>query len=512
MSEAWLRRLEANLDAELVNGSPENPFRPAILRWASSHGRPVDPESLLASLEERELGGPAGSRRYRWNLPVASWIPLEERIRWRPAEAQEAERHPDEHGRRLWLPLILAEHVEWIDGLTQTGDPGIAARARDLLDEAMPTIEDDVARHALGADPWADTFMLWTFARRPRALTRVRGLVSAVASRYAARASRSSMIVLGRSFPFHQVPMPSATAHLAFAAARIGDGIEVVGPAVEWLRGQRRRDGGWGDPRQGSDLLTTLAVAELLGILDPAFEPAEVLTTMGRLVAAQEGKPALIGPEWSWMAGELLAFEVWSARPFRERFRWPHVPQHMIEERFHVPRYEAYLVDARLFEGIPGLADVPVEVAFLDLAGFGAWNSAHGQAAGDELLASLTALLRTVPESRTIRDGGDEFLVEGAPQADGLEDRMRTAAARWAETSLATWPDLPVVPLRIVVTTARADGLRTARERLGQWVGELKTAAPAPPPEGVVRRFDTGERAGSRSATSPAREPRRPAT
>jgi hypothetical protein len=492
MSDAWLRHLEANLDAELANGSPENPFRPAVLRWATSRGRPVDNESLLASLEEREPGGPTSSRRYRWDLPVARWIALDERVRWRPAEAEAAERNPEEHARRLWLPLVLVEHVEWLERLTHAHDRTVAARARRLLDEATPLIEDDVARHVLGVDPWADTFMLWAFARRPRTLTRVRGLISAVASRYAARAARSNMVVLGRSFPFHEVPLTSATAHLASAAARIGDGIEVVGPAVEWLREQRRSDGGWGDPRQGSDLLTTLAVAELLGILDPAFEPAEVLATMGELVATRHGKPALIGPEWAWMAGELLAFEAWSTRPFRERFRWPHVPPYMIEERFRVPRYEAYLVDARLFEGIPGLADSQVEVAFLDLAGFGAWNSAYGQAAGDRLLASLTAVLRTVPESRTIRDGGDEFLVVGAPQAGGLEDRMRTMAARWVDASRLADPDRPVVPLRVAVTTTRADGLRTARERLGRWIGDLKVAVPAPPPEGVVRRFAAG--------------------
>ncbi len=129
----------------------------------------------------------------------------------------------------------------------------------------------------------------------------------------------------------------------------------------------------------------------------------------------------------------------------------------MIDGRVRVPRYEAYLVDARLFESIPGLAGTPVEVAFLDMADFGNWNTAHGQAAGDELLALLTAHLRTLPESRTIRDGGDEFLVIGAPQATGLEDRLRALFGRWADASRTTSPDLPVVPLRAAVTTTRAD-------------------------------------------------------
>ena len=99
----------------------------------------------------------------------------------------------------------------------------------------------------------------------------------------------------------------------------------------------------------------------------------------------------------------------------------------MIDGKVRVPRYEAYLANARLFESVPGLAGAPVEIAFLDMADFGPWNTRHGQAAGDELLACLTSLLRSIPESRTIRDGGDEFLVIGAPQATGLEDRLRAA-------------------------------------------------------------------------------------
>ena len=440
-------------------------------------------------LESNRIGGRGGERRYRWSFPVASWLPLEQRVRWRPKEAELAQRHPAEHASRLWTPIVLVEHIEWLERLTHNPDRALAARAAKLLDEAAPTLEDDVARHVLGADAWGDTFLLWAFARRPRALTRVRGLMTAVSSRYASRASRGGGLVVGRGFPFFDVPLPSATAHLASAAARVGDGVEVVAPAIEWLQAQRRPDGGWGDPGQPSDMLTTLAVAELLGILDPEFDPAGVLPALGTLVAADDGRPELIGPEWPWLAAELLAFAGWSRRPFRERFRWPHVPPWMIDERVRVPRYEAYLVNARLFESIPGLAPVPVEIAFLDLADFGDWNTANGQAAGDDLLARLTALLRTIPESRTIRDGGDEFLVVGAPLADGLEGRLRAMGQRWVETSVATDPDLPVVPLRAAVTTTRADRLRLTREELGQWIGVLKADFDDAPPEGVVLRF-----------------------
>jgi hypothetical protein len=489
MSSPWLEDLEDLLDEELVSGSTGSPFRPSVLRWAAANERPADPMPLLDVLEANRIGGRGGARRYRWTFPVARWLPLDERLAWRPLEAELAERNPNEHGNRLWTPLVLVEHVEWLERLTHGHDPDVAERARRLLDECTPTLEDDVAHQVLGADAWADTFMLWTFARRPRALTRVRGLMTAISSRYVARAGRTGGLVQGRGFPFFDVPMPSATAQLASAAARVGDGIEIVTPAVEWLHGQRRADGGWGDPGQPSDILTTLAVAELMGNLDPGFDPASVLDVLGDLVARRGGRPTLMGPEWPWVASELLAFAAWAGRPFRERFRWPHVPPWMIDERVRVPRYEAYLVDARLFESIPGLADAPVEVAFLDMAGFGAWNTAHGQAAGDELLASLTKLLRTIPDSRAIRDGGDEFLVIGAPQATGLEERLRAEFERWVEASQTSAPDLPVVPLRGAVTTARADALREARDNLGRWIGLVKRDFPDPPPEGVVQCF-----------------------
>jgi GGDEF domain-containing protein len=488
----WTVALAARLDAELASGSLDNPFRPVVLRWASTHGRAVDPAPLLERLETNRIGGRSGSRRYRWTLPSAGWLDEDAVLRWRPAEAESARRHREEHAARLWVPPILTEHVEWLERVARSTDGDHAARARALLVEATPTLEDDVARHVMGQDPWADTFMLWVIARRARALTHVRGLASAIASRYAARAARSDGLVLGLAYPFFGKPMPSATAHLASAAARIGDGIEVVAPAVEWLAGERRGDGGWGDPGQPSDILTTLAVAELLGHLDPRFDPSSALERLEALVADGDPRPELIGPEWAWVAVEVLAFVEWCARPFRERFRWPHLPGYMTDDKVGVPRYEAYLVDARLFARMPGLSAAPVEIGFLDMAGFGAWNTAHGQAAGDELLALLTSELRRLPESRTIRDGGDEFLVVGAPEATGLEDRLRAMFGRWTDVSRERYPDLPVVPLRAAVTVTRADGLRTAREQLGRWIGEVKHAFPDPPPEGVVVRYEAG--------------------
>ncbi len=305
----WLRHLEDLLDIELAQGAPTSPFRPAVLRWAATNGRPVDPIPLLDTLETNRIGCRGGARRYRWSFSVAGWIALDDRLRWRPAEREFAERHGAEHAARLWVPPVLVEHVEWLDRIGRSDGPAdVATRARALLAEALPTVEDDVAVRIAGVEAWGDTFLLWAFARRPRALARVPGLVSAIASRYAARADRTDGLVHGRSYPFFDVPMTSATAHLASAAARTGEGLGMVARAVEWLRTERRPDGGWGDPRQPTDVLTTLAVAELLGLLDAMFDPVSVLDAMEAQVTERGGRPAMVGPEWPWLAAELLAF------------------------------------------------------------------------------------------------------------------------------------------------------------------------------------------------------------
>ena len=489
MQTSWLEHLENLLDTELATGSADSPFRPSILRWAAENGRHVDAAQFLTTLEDGQIGGRGGPRRYRWSFPVARWIPLEELVAWRPLEAERAERNPTDHAARLWTPPILVEHMEWLEDAVHGGDGDVARRARALLDEAMPTLEDDVARHVEGQDAWADTFMLWVLARRPRALTRLRGLAAAIASRYDLRAARSGGLVVGRNFPFFETAMPSATAHLASAAARIGEGIDVVAPSIAWLKKERNRDGGWGDPRQASDLLTTLAVGELMGSLDPSFDPTEVRDVLGALAGLRGGRPTLIGPEWSWVAGELLSYAAWSERPFKDRFRWPHVPGGMIDEKTAVPRIDGFSAYARLFNRVPGLAATPVDLAFIDLANFGKWNKANGQQAGDELLGWLAAVLRSLPESRTVRDGGDEFLVIGTPGASGLEQRLRALSTGWPEAARAHAPRLPVVPLRALVTTTTAGELSEAREALGKQIGPLRNANRIPPPEGVVERF-----------------------
>ena len=480
--------LDALLDGELRQGAIDDPFRPAVLRWAAARALPADHDAVLAQLEAARPGG-RGQRRFRWRLPVGSWIPLEQRLRWRPAEAEQAGRYPNEHAGRLWLAPVATEHLAWLAEVAKDADPVRAARATALLHEAMPTIEDIVAGAVAGADPWADTYLLWSFVRQPVALAPIRGLVTALAARYAARVARTGGIVRGRTYPFFDQPMVSATAHLATASAALGEGVGWVNRQLAFLEAERRPDGGWGDPRQPSDMLTTIAAARLLGSIDPSFDPVSAVGPLRAMAAASGPRPSLIGPEWPWLAVELARFEAWAPLAFTERFRWPNVAQSVIDPKFGVPRYEGYLMLADLFAAVPALGRGRTSIAFMDLAGFGKWNKDHGQQRGDDLLALLTSHLRKIPSSRTIRDGGDEFLVVGAPGTVDLEAKLASFCAAWPEIQRSALAGLPVVRLRIAIEDEPADKLREARERLGVSIGKVKEDHPHPPEEGVIVRY-----------------------
>jgi GGDEF domain-containing protein len=488
MPAAWSTELERLLAAELRDGAIDDPFRPAVLRWAASRKRRADHDGLLTRLEAARPGG-RGHRRFRWRAPVGSWIPLEHRVRWRPAEAEQAERHAGEHADRLWLPPVMVGHLAWLAEVARDLDPIRAARAAALLDEALPGVEDIIAGAVAGTDPWADTFLLWSFVREPQALKPIRGLVTALAARYAARVGRTRGIVRGRTFPFFDQPLVSATAHLASASAALGEGIEWVDEQLAFLEAERRPDGGWGDAGQPSDILTTIAAAGLLGSIDPSFDPCSVLEPLRSMATASGQRPSLMGPEWPWITAELVRLARWAPRPFTERFRWPNVPQSAMDPRVGVPRFEGYLMLADLFRAVPALGRGRVDVAFIDLANFGKWNTTNGMQLGDDLLALLTAYLRKVPGSRTFRDGGDEFLVVAAPGTTNLEATLVEHCAGWPAVQRKALPGLAVVPLRAAIEEEPADDLRAARERLGVHIGEVKRRFKKPPEEGVVIRY-----------------------
>ncbi len=517
-----LERLRGDLRRRLVEGlasaSLDDPFLPSLLRWAErpaadDAAQPAadDPageapeaaarapvqngleqartlgSALLHHWAERRLGGPDGPRRYRWDLPTARWLDPADLTAWRPVERELAQRQPQALADRLWLPALLGDTVEWLAATAASGpDAGLAAR---LLDEAAPRVADDLARRIEATDPWGDTHLAAVFTARRRALDRFDPLVRALQARYVTLAEASGQRVTGRQFPFNGTPLPSASAHLASAIVALGQGMDLLGSLVGFLRRTQRVDGGWGDPELPTDLLTTLACARVLASLEPGWDPRSVLPAIERTREAANGWRVL-GPEWPYVAAELASFLDALDRPFHERFRWPHYAPWLIDPHSKLPRFAAYQEIAALAAAVDGLGSARLEVAFIDLAAFGKWNSKYGMQRGDEVLEFFGQQLRTIRWSRTIQDGGDEDLVVGAPGRARLGDDLGDLFDRWPERFADRFPGLDTVAPRAVVADVAGEALLAGRERLGKAIGPLKRLARRPPPNGVIRRLD----------------------
>jgi GGDEF domain-containing protein len=168
-----------------------------------------------------------------------------------------------------------------------------------------------------------------------------------------------------------------------------------------------------------------------------------------------------------------------AGRPFAGRFRWPHLALTNRDRRTGLPFY-AYFSDLeRLFAEVPGLANADVEVAFLDLAGFGNFNNAYGMARGDEALRAFAQALDTVPGAMAIRDGGDEFIVVGAPTSTGLPQRLAAFRAAWPRTFAETFGDAGIVAPRVLTAVVHGRDLVGARNTLGLEIGAVKKRCPA---------------------------------
>jgi len=111
------------------------------------------------------------------------------------------------------------------------------------------------------------------------------------------------------------------------------------------------------------------------------------------------------------------------------------------------------------------------------------------------VLASLASELRKIPSAHAIRDGGDEFIVVGAPSRTGLDRDLDAFRAAWpARFRKDFGADVPPVAPRILWTEAPGRDLRATRERLGRGMGAVKNAAKKPPPEGVLARLPESRR------------------
>jgi GGDEF domain-containing protein len=468
-----------------------NPFRPSVMRWAAASGITSDPAALLQYWRSREIGGPSSLRRYRWDLLVpGAFAELADRpLFWRPREIELAHHDPTAFAARLLVPVVVADSAELLAEIGAGGRGVVPETAQFLLTEARTTIDDDLATFVLMSDPWRDTLALWLFARRPHLLDAHRTLLVSLAVRYGAAARLTAGIASGRLFPFQGEPLVSASAALAVGLLVLGVYPSLLPGLVAFVGREQRLDGGWGDPRQPSDVLTTLVAADLLGHLNPDFDPEPVLAFLAGK-RDTDGAWRAYGPEAPWVTAELGGFLASLDRPFADRFRWPHVDRSNRDRRTGLAAYTYFDDLVRFLADLELLRDEPLGVAYLDLAGFGKWNNAHGMDAGDEVLRLVGECLAEIPAARSIRDGGDEFIVVGAPRRPDLEADLQAFRAAWPARFARRFGARAItVPPRIITTVVAAGQLAKARDDLSRGLGRAKERFPRPNPDGIQERL-----------------------
>lgn len=488
IARARARAASAIVSAVIDDASPFAASEALAKRAVSA---PDDDLARLRFWEKRVPGTRIGDDRYRWEIShkrCKGGAHVPPRGEWKPLRPEE--RDPESAEIRMSLPLSVADGCEYLARLAARDDEA-GKIASAFLAEAEPVFRRDLASHVQAQHPWSDTFALRCVTSRPLALERLRPLALAIAATYAANVDRA---VIGMRFPLHERPMISATAQLASGLLALGHDLPLLAKLLTTVREGQHESGGFGDDMPDAvaekfgreDLLTTLAASDVLGALDPSFDLDRALSwcvTKQR----EDGFFVAYGPEIAWLTGELVRLADAASRPFAERFRFPQAEQANLDRKTGLPFFAFFDDLSRLFAELSGLASANVPVAFLDLAGFGAFNNAFGQDLGDAVLAAIARELGAIQFARAIRDGGDEFIVVGAPSREHLErdlDAFRNAWPRRFHDAFGA--DVPAVAPRILLTTAEGRDLRAARERLGRGMGAVKEKSASPPPEGIL--------------------------
>lgn len=470
MKSSWLRDAERAFGEAARKAPSVEPLKAALVRSAK-----LDASELLAFWKSRTPGTLRSDARYRWELshrigvPAPAYAGPEAHWRaWRPGDQPRLERDPFEFEKGLLLPIVLGETAELLLELAP-----VDATAKELLDEAAPILRRDFARYVQAVDSWEDTFALWVLTRLPRALSLLHPVAVAVAACYAAAAEGP---LRGVKFPFHEQPLISASAHLSSALLALGSDLERAAHLAEVVSAARRPTGGWGDANEPEDVLTTLVAGELLARVDPSFDPLPTLEWFRRTQGADDRMWRALGPDAPWLTHQIATWSDGAQRPFADRFRWPHRAEAMRDHKTGLPFFAYFAELAELFARMPGLASAETEIAFIDLIGFRTFNNKFGQTAGDDVLRELATELVTLDATCTVRDGGDEYLVVGAPTRTGLRDTMDAFRREaWPRRFRAVFGEgVPPVAPRILVTRTPGRDLRKAREELGRGITSLK--------------------------------------
>ena len=482
-----------SLNAQISSRELTDPIIAAVLRFARVRNDRDRTSQLLAAYNRRSSGSSGFDRGLPWVFPEdgGPGSPIYARkggepVHWRPREAARHASDPASYARWLIEPIAQVQTLELLAELGETANPKGEAAApirRDLL----PEVEGAFALHVAADDPWRDLFALWQLTSAPHTLNDLWFLATAIAYRYATMARRVAGPVIGTG-PFEGEQLVSASAALGTVLWQLRIYPSLVPELVDHVADKIRKDGGWGDPGQPTDILTTLAAADLLVSLDPDFNPER---TIAWFANAQEdqGWWRALDPEVPWLTAAVVDWLERAYRPFVERFRWPGALKLDLDRRTQLPSYAWFADLARSVQEVPGLARAEWDIAFVDLAGFGRFNTDNGQAKGDEVIGAFGRALARSPASRAIRDGGDEFILIGAPGDSNLLGRLDEFRASWLAEFVATFgsgPD-PVRP-RITVSRCAGRDLAATRERLGRRIGEMKKIYEEPPADGVIER------------------------
>jgi GGDEF domain-containing protein len=473
--------------------APDDPLAPLTHRFAARSGASLPLARVLPSWLTRISDRRLGDVGYPWRLGFdagpnspAYDTPAGYGAMWRSSEVDWLDRAPTEYGRRILAPIALAENLGFLLELAADAPTETARGAERLLAEVQLMAEADVADQARGDDPWRDTFAVWALTRQPRAFELLRPIALAVIVRYATMAARVAGFVCANRYPNESQPLVSASAQLGHGLWTSGYRVSLLPGILGHLRETQDADGGWADPGQPTDILTTLAAADLLSTLDPTFDPA---ATVEYFVRRQEpaGWWRALDPEVPWLTAAVHDWLESVERPFAERFRWPRGGREALDRKTGIAGYAVYAELARALQELPALAVAPVGIAFIDLAGFRDFNNANGQDAGDRALRRFAQALAQLPGALAVRDGGDEFLVVGAPERTGLLTDLEQFAADWPDQFRRAFGDAaaPVAP-RILVGQTQGRHLMRAREDLGRRIASLKAQAPSPGPSGIV--------------------------
>ncbi len=470
-----------------------DPIIAAAYRFARSRGERVRASQLLAAYDRRAAQSSGADRGLPWMFPAGSGpgSPLYARtsrppVHWRPRDKERLAADPGAYARWLVEPIAQVQTLELLAELAETANPRGEAAA-PILRELLPQVEAHFALHVAADDPWRDLFALWQLTSAPHTLNDLWFLATAIAYRYATLARRVAGPVIGTG-PFEGEQLVSASAALGTVLWQLRIYPSLVPELVDHVADKVRSDGGWGDPGQPTDVLTTLAAADLLLGLDPDFDPDRTISWFAH-AQEPEGWWRALDPEVPWLTAAVVDWLERAGRPFVERFRWPGALRLDLDRRTQLPTYAWFADFARSIQEVPGLARAEWDLAFVDLAGFGTFNTDNGQAKGDEVIGAFGRALGRISGSRAIRDGGDEFVLIGAPGDTRLFDRLDSFRGAWLAEFVHTFGSEPA-PVRPRITVTRSPGheLAAGRERLGRRIGEMKKIYESPPPDGVIER------------------------